>query len=55
LVRVAIAEMKHHDQRNMGRKGFSSSLKEIRTGTPTGQNPGGRGWCRSHGRLLFTD
>ena len=42
-----------------GRKGFTllnscSSLKEIRTGTHTGQEAGGRSWCRGHGGVLLT-
>jgi hypothetical protein len=31
-----------------------SSLKEVGTGTHTGQEPGGRSWCRSHGGMLLT-
>lgn len=50
LVRITIAMLEHHDQRDLWRKGFSwlklphysSSLKEVRTGTQTGQDPGGR-------------
>jgi hypothetical protein len=33
---------------------WSPSLKEVRTGTQTGQNLGGRSWCRGHGRVLLT-
>jgi hypothetical protein len=48
-VRVTIAVTKHHDQNNLGRKGFirltlphhCSSSKESRTGTQAGQEPGG--------------
>jgi hypothetical protein len=32
----------------------SSSSKEVRTGTQAGQEPGGRSWCRGHGRVLLT-
>jgi hypothetical protein len=28
--------------------------KEVRTGTHTGQELGGRSWCRGHGRVLLT-
>ena len=31
-----------------------SSSKEVRTGTHTGQEPGGRSWYRGHGGLLFS-
>jgi hypothetical protein len=47
----------------LGRKGFSwftlpqhnSPSKEVRTEIQTGQEPGGRGWCRGHGGELLTD
>ena len=47
---VSIAMMEHHDQSNIGKKGFiwltllhhSSSSKAVRTGTQTGQEPRGR-------------
>ena len=51
LVRVSIAMMEHHDQiAAWERKGFiwltflhcCSSLKEVRTRTQTGQEPGGK-------------
>jgi hypothetical protein len=32
----------------------NSSLKEVRTETQAGKEPGGRSWCRDHGRVLFT-
>jgi len=62
LLRVTIAVIKHHDQSNLGRKGsiwltlpyHCSSMKEIRTGTQTGQESGGRSWYRSHGGVLLT-
>jgi hypothetical protein len=46
----------------LGRKGFiwltlphyRSWLKEVRTGTLTGKDPGGRGWCRGNGGVLVT-
>lgn len=49
-LRVAIAVMKHYDQKHLGRKGFivlmiphhCSSSKKIRTGTQAWQEPGGR-------------
>jgi hypothetical protein len=61
LFRIAVAVMKHHDQRNLGRKGFTwlalphhcSSSMEVRTGTQTGQEPGVKSWCRSHEGLLL--
>jgi hypothetical protein len=31
-----------------------SSMKEVRTGNQTGQEPGGRSWCRSHGGMMLT-
>jgi hypothetical protein len=48
--RVTMAVMKHHDQKQVGKKRFiwltlprhSSLLKEVRTGTQLGQEPGGR-------------
>lgn len=50
LVRVTIAEMKHHDQSNLGRKWVylactsyhCSSRKEYRAETQIGEEPGGR-------------
>jgi hypothetical protein len=47
---------------NLGRKGFiwltlshhCLSLKEVRTGTQTGKEPGGRSWYRGHGGVLLT-
>jgi len=50
LLRVTLVVMKHHDQSNLGREEFillslphhCSPLKEIRTGTETGQEPGSR-------------
>jgi hypothetical protein len=50
LVRMAIVEIKHCDQSHLRREGFiwltfpycCSSPKEVRTGTQTGQEPGGR-------------
>jgi hypothetical protein len=51
LVKVSIAASKHHDQNNLGRKGFiylmllyhhCSSLKKVKTGNPTELEPGGR-------------
>ena len=58
LVRVSIAVMKHHFQKQIRRKGFiwltfthcSPSLKEVGTGNQAGQEPGDRSWCRAHGR-----
>ena len=48
-------------KKQVGTKGFiwltlprcCSQLKEVRTGTQTGQNLGGRSWCRGHGGLLL--
>ena len=45
---VAAAVMEHHDQSNLGRKGFvqlslshhTSPSKEVRTGAQAGQEPG---------------
>jgi hypothetical protein len=33
---------------------YSCSSKEVWTGAQAGQEPGGRGWCRGHGEVLFT-
>ena len=62
LVRVTIAVMKHHDQKQLGEKrvfmltvsynGLSS--KAVRTETHIGHEPGGRSWCRSHRGVLLT-
>ena len=49
-------------KRKLGRKGFIwlirpyrySLLKEIWTGTQTGQDPEGRSWSRDHGEVLLT-
>jgi hypothetical protein len=49
-VRVTIAVIIHHDQSNLGKRGFiwltlphhCSSSTEVRKGTQTGQEPGGR-------------
>ena len=46
----------------LGKKGFiwltfancSSSLKDVRTGTKAGQEPGGRNWNRGHGGVQLT-
>lgn len=50
LVRITMAMMKHHDHKQVGRRGFtqltlphhSPSLKEVKAGTQTGPEPGGR-------------
>jgi hypothetical protein len=60
LVRVTIAVMKHHDQKQLGEERVymayqCSSLKEVRTGTQARQEPGGRSWCRGHGGVLLTE
>ena len=55
------ASMISHDQKQVGKERVSwlirpdqsSLLKELRTGTQTGQEPGGRSRCRSHGRELL--
>ena len=62
-VRGSVTVMKQYDQSNVGRKEFTwlllphhySLLKEVRTGTLTGQEPGGRSGCRGHGGVLLTD
>ena len=62
LVKVTIAVMKYHDQSKLGRKGFvwfalphqCSSLTEVRAGTHTGRESGGRSGCRSHEGVLLT-
>lgn len=33
---------------------YCSSRKEVRTGSQTGNKPGGNIWCRDQGALLFT-
>lgn len=50
LLRLSLAVMKHHSQKQKGRKGFisptvpynRSSAKAMRAGTHTGQGPGAR-------------
>ena len=62
LVRITIAVMKHHNQRQLGEErvylAYTSIslfiLKEVRTGTHTGQEPGDRNQCRNHGQVLLT-
>ena len=58
-----MAATKHHDQKaSWGGKVFiwftlrdhSPSLEEVRTGTQARLEPGGRSWCRGHGRALLT-
>lgn len=59
--RVSIALIKHPTKSKFGRKGFIkltlphcySSPKRSQTGTQTGQEPGGRRWCRSHEGVLL--
>ena len=59
---VSVAVMKHHEQSNLGRKGFlwlalpqhCSSSKEVKTGTQVGQEPGGRSSCRGNEGVLLT-
>jgi hypothetical protein len=53
--------MKYHDQNaNWGRKVhlvytfILLFIIKVRTGTLTGQEPGGRSWCRGHGGMLLT-
>ena len=60
-VGIIIAVIQHFDQSNLGRKGFiwlvvphlSQSLKEIRPGTQSGQEPGGKSWCRAQRSVLL--
>jgi hypothetical protein len=56
-LRFYIAAMKHHDHKQAGEEmvfgvlpHHSSSLKEVRRGTETGQKPGGKSRCCCHGR-----
>ena len=60
-VRVSIAVMKQHDQKQLGGEtvyltstSLLQSLKEVRTGTQTGQEPRGGSWCRGRGGVLLT-
>ena len=61
LVRVTIAVMSHHDQKQCGeeRVYFAHTsieqfiIKTLRTGTQAGQEPGGRSWCRGQGGALL--
>ena len=52
LVRVSTAELNTRTKIHVGRERFislphhCSSSKEVRTGTQTRQEPGGRSWCR---------
>ena len=60
-VGIIIAVIQHFDQSNLGRKGFiwlvvphlSQSLKEVRAGTQTGQESGGKSWCRGQRSVLL--
>ena len=49
LVRVSIAAMKHHGWKTGWGPHWCSSLKEVRTGTQTGQVSRDRNWCRGRG------
>ena len=63
-LRVSTDETKHHDQKARWRgKGFffsltlqhcCSSLKEVRTGTQTGQDPSGHGGVAAYWLAQFT-
>jgi hypothetical protein len=61
IVRVTNTVIKHHEQINLGRKGFirhslpthCSSLKEVRKGTETWQEPGSGSWCSGCGLLIM--
>jgi hypothetical protein len=62
FTKVTVAVMKHHDQSHLRKKGFIRSmlhlhcvsLREVGTGTQTGQGPAGRSGCRGHGGVLLT-
>jgi hypothetical protein len=61
-LRVCIPAQTSWPRSKLGRKGFiqltlphcSSSRKEVRTETYTGQELGSRSWCRSHGGVVLT-
>lgn len=57
LIRVTTTVMKHYDQKQVEEERVylahalhihRPSLKEVRTGTHAGQEPGVRGGCRGH-------
>jgi hypothetical protein len=62
LDRVSIPAQTSWPRSKLGKKGFiqltlphwCSSPKEVRTGTHTGQELGGRSWGRGHGGMLLT-
>ena len=58
LVMVTMAVMKLYNQKQLGEERVTlphhcSSLKEIKTGIQTEQEPGGRSWCRGRGGVLL--
>lgn len=61
LVRFTIAVMKHHNQNNLGRRGFiwlthphhSSSSEEVRAGTQAEQVSGGRSCYKGHRGIAY--
>ena len=62
LARVSITEQNIMTKKQVGEEmvysAYTSTLhsspKEVRTGTHTGQKPGGRSWYRCHGGMLLT-
>jgi hypothetical protein len=63
LVRVTVVVIKHHDQKASWRRKdlfwltfqhWCPSLKEVRTGSQTAQEPGDRVSLRGHRRVLLT-
>ena len=60
LCRAALAVKKLHEPNQLGDRGFiwlmcphhSPSLVDVRAGTQTGKEPGGRSWYRGHGGEL---
>ena len=56
LVRVSIAVMEHHDQKQLGKESLFSLhiLREARTGTRARPKTEGRSWYRGHESVLLT-
>ena len=63
LLRVFMSLIKHHDQKQPGKKKLywlllnilsHSPLRETKTRTKNGKRSGGRTWCRGHGWVMYT-
>ena len=63
LLRVFMSLIKHHDQKQPGKKKLywlllnilsHSPLRETKARTQNGKRSGGRTWCRGHGWVMYT-